>query len=74
MADFCNACSREHFGEDFGDLQGITPEKAWVDSEACSVICEGCGSIQVDPKGNCVSQDCDLAGKPGHGLPWFNSE
>ncbi len=58
MADFCHKCSIDLFGEDFGDLAGITEEEPWRQGLACIVICEGCGPIQVDPLGNCVSEDC----------------
>ena len=70
MADFCRQCSIDHFKEDFGDLKGITKEEHWQKAMACQVICEGCGYIQVDPDGNCVSPDCVEKGKTGHGLPW----
>lgn len=71
MADFCRACSIELFGEDFKELAGITNPKKWQDGLAAGGLCEGCGFIQVDPDGNCVSQDCLCQGKPGHGLPWI---
>ena len=58
MADFCSQCSKELFGEDFKELAGITTEEDWEKGLACVVICEGCGYIQVDPKGNCISTDC----------------
>ncbi len=29
MADFCHKCSIGLFGEDFGDLAGITEEEPW---------------------------------------------
>lgn len=71
MADFCKACSDKLFGPGMPpDLGGITKEPEWLQGLAVSVICEGCGPIQVDPEGNCVSQDCLCAGEPGHGLPW----
>jgi hypothetical protein len=70
MADFCKACSIELFGEDNGDLANITTEQSWEDGFAVTVICEGCGAIQVDPKGNCVSSDCLCKDKKGHGMPW----
>lgn len=58
MADFCNQCSKAIFDEEIGDLAGITtPEQEARDLYAV-VICEGCGIIQVDAKGNCVSPDC----------------
>ena len=58
MADFCKQCSIELFGEDYGNFKGLTLEKDWKDNKACIVLCEGCGYIQVDPEGNCVSKDC----------------
>lgn len=74
MADFCKQCSIDLFGQDYGDLKGITKQNDWENGGACVVICEGCGFIQVDPEGNCVSQDCIEKGKPGHGLPWVKEE
>ena len=58
MASFCKQCSIANFGEDFGDLKGITHPEDWEKELACVVICEGCGFIQVDPEGNCISKDC----------------
>jgi len=58
MTDFCKQCSIELFGKDFGDLKGITSRKDWEQGKAVVVICEGCGIIQVDPDGRCISQDC----------------
>ena len=58
MADFCQQCSEDKFGKDFKELAGITSIAAWAESSACVVICEGCGPIQVDPNGRCVSTDC----------------
>jgi hypothetical protein len=70
MADFCKACSIDIFGEDFKELALITKEEDWKGGKACTALCEGCGFIQVDPEGNCVSPDCFEETKPGHGLPW----
>ncbi len=70
MADFCKACSIDSLGEDTEDLANITSKEDWEKGLACAVICEGCGIIQVDPEGNCVSKDCLLKDKPGHGLDW----
>lgn len=58
MADFCKQCSLEKFGKDFKDLTNITTEEDWNQGRSCVVICEGCGIIQVDPDGNCISNDC----------------
>ena len=70
MADFCKQCSIDHFGQDTKDLADITSREDWEKQQACVVICEGCGVIQVDPEGNCVTKDCECAGEEGHGLPW----
>lgn len=70
MADFCKQCSIDMFGADYRDLAGlITPEEVYSGNEYPTVICEGCGFITVDPDGNCISDDCDLKGRPGHGCP-----
>lgn len=59
MADFCRQCSVMGFGEDFGDLKGlITAEDTAKGFVSGVVICEGCGPIQVDHDGVCVSPDC----------------
>jgi hypothetical protein len=73
MADFCRACTEQLFGvfaAQNNDLKGLTTQEDWDKGLAVSVLCEGCGPIQVDPEGNCVSTDCLEHGKPGHGLPW----
>ena len=58
MADFCRQCSIREFGEDTGDLRGLTTREAWAEGKAAVVLCEGCGPCQVDPEGNCISDDC----------------
>lgn len=75
MADFCRGCAEEIFGLSkdglfSDDLAGITKPEDWAEGRAACVICEGCGPIQVDPVGNCVSADYIEMGKEGHGLPW----
>lgn len=73
MAEFCRACEKKLIGADvcFNDAEGLTTEEAWKDGRAALFMCEGCGTIQVDPEGNCVSSDCFCKGQPGHGLPWI---
>lgn len=71
MADFCKQCSIINFGKDFEDMKGITIIEEWNEGKAKLVICEGCGGIQIDPEGNCVSKDCLEKDKPGHGMPWI---
>lgn len=58
MADFCRQCSLRIFGRDFRELAGITTHEDWKVGKSCVVLCEGCGPIQVDPDGNCISKDC----------------
>lgn len=58
MADFCKQCAIDTFGEDSGDLAGLTPKEEEVYGYFCIVLCEGCGPIQVDSEGNCISPDC----------------
>lgn len=59
MADFCKQCSERLFGKDFQELAGLlTPEQVAAGLVA-SVLCEGCGPIQVDNDGRCLSVDCD---------------
>ena len=68
MADFCKACSIELSGKDFKDLTNITKQKDYDKDLACFVTCEGCGVIQVDPAGNCLSKECLKKGEKGHGI------
>lgn len=64
MADFCRQCTLEdglpggNYETGDGDLQGITSPEAFADDRYAVVMCEGCGAIQVDPQGNCISRDC----------------
>lgn len=59
VARFCRQCSIDLFGEDYRELAGIISKEQWKRGEVASVLCEGCGSIQVDPDGNCISPDCE---------------
>lgn len=74
MADYCKQCSIDLFGSDRRDLAGITSGRDWRNGLADVVTCEGCGVIQIDPEGNCVSRDCECSGKSGHGLPWLRPQ
>jgi hypothetical protein len=58
MADYCQQCSTAIFGKDFRELADITKPADWEKGMAVITICEGCGPIQVDPDGRCVSDDC----------------
>ena len=51
MADFCKACSIETFGKDYDDLVGLISAEEVSEGYRSPVICEGCGFIYVDDKG-----------------------
>ena len=57
MADFCNQCADYMFGpgyrdyENIGNWEGSQPLK---EGESYLVICEGCGFVRIDAKGNCL--------------------
>lgn len=67
MADFCQACSLEIFGEDFGELAGLIEEQRVREGMGAAVICEGCGPILVDHLGRCIDPECLKKGESGHG-------
>ena len=60
MADFCRQCTEVTLGmdPDENDLKGISTEDDTKNGLFALVICEGCGYIQVDHTGRCVSKDC----------------
>jgi len=63
MADFCKQCAVGLCDFDLeGDLEGLCKP-----GETILVICEGCGFIQVDHMGYCISPDCsEQHGKQEH--------
>jgi hypothetical protein len=65
MADFCNQCCG-YMGFEPGDLAGLSKSEDTANSLFASAICEGCGYIQVDHEGNCVTKDCLRKDKPDH--------
>ena len=53
MSEFCLQCAKKHH----------TPNGFIGECKAgyfATVICEGCGVIQVNHLGECVSPDCDV--------------
>lgn len=61
MAEFCAQCAEEMgFKSDF---IGLPNAKHGLYH---TVLCEGCGPIQVNSKGECVSDDCMCT---GHNVP-----
>lgn len=66
MADFCQQCSIVNFGEDYKDLAGLSTEEETTKGLYPLVLCEGCGAIQVDHTGKCISEDCMKKGHKTH--------
>lgn len=62
MADFCWQCTEELHGKDVSPINDFRGISHWWDTYIFKkfpvVLCEGCGPIQVDPKGRCISKDC----------------
>lgn len=56
MANFCHDCSIAHFGQDFGDLAGISTEKDTAEGRYARTLCEGCGYVLVDHDGIVVEK------------------
>lgn len=67
MADFCKQCSIENFGSDYGDLANLSTEKNTKNGIFPVVMCEGCGTIQVDHEGTCLSCYKQHAGWKNYG-------
>lgn len=59
MASFCKQCSEDLLGEDYGDMAEIVSEEEEAKGLMALVLCEGCGPIQVNRAGECLSVDCD---------------
>lgn len=57
MADFCAQCAEDMDWPD-NDLRGLTKPDDYAKGLSVVAICEGCGIIQVDPAGRCISNDC----------------
>ena len=58
MADFCKQCSLEMFNNDYRELANLCTKEDNDRGLFAVAICEGCGSVQVDCDGTCVSNDC----------------
>lgn len=73
MAEFCKQCAEEMgFEPDFVNLTDEQEEAAGL--YAC-VLCETCGPIQVNRKGECISDDCFCRGPKGeHSDKFFSRE
>lgn len=62
MADFCKQCSLVMFGSDFRELADPQLKPGYANGN----LCEGCGYIQTNAAGECISSDCLCA---GHHVP-----
>jgi hypothetical protein len=60
MAEFCKQCSEELLGykDGYSDFSALSTTKDTAEGLYPVVLCEGCGAIQVDHLGACVSKDC----------------
>jgi len=58
MADFCLQCNDRLFGPTIpNDFVDISKEEDTLNGRYITVLCEGCGMVQVDHTGRCVT-DC----------------
>lgn len=57
MADFCKQCSEQLFGQDFGDFKNLSPQDCLTADSFAVVLCEGCGTTQVDNSGRCIHHE-----------------
>ena len=60
MAEYCAQCAKTYNMRN-GFINECKPNFLAL------VICEGCGPIQVNHKGECVSHDCDNG---NHAVDW----
>lgn len=62
MSEFCRQCHNELFlvldDESMYDFFGLSNKADDLDWLYPVVLCEGCGVIQVDSNGYCISVDC----------------
>ena len=60
MADYCYQCTEKLIGisGDKNDLKGLSTPADTAKGIAPVVLCEGCGPIQVNHLGVCISKDC----------------
>ena len=61
MADLCHQCARDLFGEDSGDLAGLSTPDDTRAGLFPVLICEGCGPVQVDHAGRRIHEPATLA-------------
>lgn len=64
MAEFCKQCA-DYMGFPKSDFEEMGKELR--KGQYWTVLCEGCGPIQTNQKGECVSTDCLCE---GHNVPF----
>jgi len=65
MAEFCNQCTEYRLGAGCaGDFQNLSTSEDTKAGLFAVVLCEGCGAIQVDHLGNCISHEHHPDGTP----------
>lgn len=67
MADFCQQCSIELFGEDYKELAGLGDGSKLEEGKGWVCLCEGCGLTVVDDNGACLSLHCTMNHGEEHG-------
>lgn len=58
MAVFCQQCSIDVWDEDTKDMASLTTIEEEAKGLYVEILCEGCGIIQVDHDGRCVTNNC----------------
>ena len=61
MADLCHACALDTWGEDIGDLAGLSTPNDTAARRYPVALCEGCGPIQVDHTGRRMEDGDDAS-------------
>ncbi len=64
MAALCHHCALETFGEDNGDLAGLSTPADTAARRYVIVLCEGCGPIQVDNIGRRIDANSNTPSNP----------
>lgn len=73
MADFCKQCTEELFQVGHNDLSNLVSAEEEAEGYMATVLCEGCGPIQVNREGKCLSHDCDKKHGPQASPPDNNA-
>lgn len=61
MADLCHSCALDTYGEEVGDLAGLSTPDDTAARRYPVALCEGCGPIQVNHTGRRVENGDDAS-------------